>query len=260
MQASELIQQRVCKVKCDLHGEHDVIQFKMNVWAPANPECPVCAKIRREKERAAQVERDRARDMELWAKSVNVSGIPKRFSAKSFDKYVATCSGQQAALDKCVTYSNRLIGGDEGRFLIMTGRPGTGKNHLSCCIGLEAIKSGMKVVFGRVDQLIRFVRDTYRSGSNMTEMQAINKLVGCDLLIMDEVGTERGTDEDRRLIFSLLDDRYSNMKSTILISNHPVKSAGGVDGLDKILGARIIDRMRECGDVIVFDWESYRGN
>ncbi|MNL75123.1 DNA replication protein DnaC [compost metagenome] len=74
------------------------------------------------------------------------------------------------------------------------------------------------------------------------------------MLVLDEIGVQHGTDTERMLMFSILNERYNQMKPTILISNL------AREPLEKYLGERAFDRMREGGGrMVVFDWESYRG-
>lgn len=74
-----------------------------------------------------------------------------------------------------------------------------------------------------------------------------------DLLIIDEVGVQFGSESEKIILFEIINERYEQMKPTILISNL------SEDELSRYVGERIIDRMREGkGAVINFDWESYR--
>lgn len=54
-------------------------------------------------------------------------------------------------------------------------------------------------------------------------------------------------------MFEILNGRYQELRPTILISNL------NTDALESLLGQRIMDRYRECGSVLAFDWQSHRG-
>lgn len=74
-----------------------------------------------------------------------------------------------------------------------------------------------------------------------------------DLLILDEVGVQFGTDYEKVIITDIINRRYNDMRPTIILSN--------LDELElcDYLGARVMDRMFEGGGgVIAFGWDSYR--
>ncbi len=74
-----------------------------------------------------------------------------------------------------------------------------------------------------------------------------------DLLIIDEVGSQFGSDTEKLFIFEIIDGRYQEMKPTILISNLDI------NGIKESIGERCVDRLREGGgSMIAFNWESSR--
>ena len=51
----------------------------------------------------------------------------------------------------------------------------------------------------------------------------LRRFVDYELLILDEVGIQFGTETERLILFQLLNERYTQVKPTILISNLPVE-------------------------------------
>lgn len=89
--------------------------------------------------------------------------------------------------------------------------------------------------------------------SDVTESQVIADFAGYDLLIIDEVGVQTGTDAESKALFDVFNERYQNLKPTVLISN--LDAAGFVQAV----GRRIADRVKEDGgEILSFDWESHR--
>ncbi len=75
-----------------------------------------------------------------------------------------------------------------------------------------------------------------------------------DLLILDEVGVQFGSDTEKLILFDVLNERYERRRPTILMTNLTLEEVAD------FLGDRIIDRLREDGgEFIPFDWESHRG-
>jgi DNA replication protein DnaC len=73
-----------------------------------------------------------------------------------------------------------------------------------------------------------------------------------DLMILDEVGLQRGTDDEIRTLHELLEARRLNCRPTILLTN--------LDGANvkQYLGERFWDRLSESGVSVIFNWESHR--
>ena len=75
----------------------------------------------------------------------------------------------------------------------------------------------------------------------------------CDLLIIDEVGVQRGSDFEKETFFDVINERYENMRPTIILSNLTIEE------IKVFLGERVFDRLRENGGkAFLLDWPSYR--
>jgi DNA replication protein DnaC len=97
------------------------------------------------------------------------------------------------------------------------------------------------------------LRNTYQQDSQITEDQFIQSIVEYDLLVLDEIGLQRGTDAERLAINQIVDQRVCRIKSTGMLTNLSAAE------MEKMLGVRIMDRMKmNNGKWIPFNWESYR--
>lgn len=217
--------------------------------------CPACASEARA-EAEARKQREAAEERRRHIASLLAgAGIPARFMDRTFSGYAATTQGQKIALGVCRAFAEswpekRAAGGS----LVLTGSPGTGKTHLACAIANAVAREHLAApVFGTVATMLRHIKDTYRKDSGRSEQAAIDDLVRPDLLILDEVGIQVGSEHEKLLMFEVLNARYQELRPTILISNLDATE------LEAFLGHRVMDRYRECGSVIAFDWDSYRG-
>ena len=70
-------------------------------------------------------------------------------------------------------------------------------------------------------------------------------LIDLDLLVIDEVGVQSGTENERNILFDIINGRYENMKSTLIITNLDRSQ------LPDYLGERIVDRLRENGGMLI---------
>ena len=236
---------------CQTHGAYDSRNLFGSIWSG----CPECDRIATEKRDQDQKAKEAKEALARWNKRIGGSGIPPRFQDRSLENFKATTEAQQRAL----TAAQEYVSGfaeilTTGRSVIFTGRPGTGKTHLAAAIGMALLKENRKVLFTSVLRAVRRVKDSWRRDSNETETDAIRAMVEPDLLILDEVGIQFGSETEKLLMFDILNERYENRRPLILLTNLPVKDA------QAYLGERIFDRLREDGGQhIPFDWESYRG-
>ena len=112
-----------------------------------------------------------------------------------------------------------------------------------------AFEQGITGKYSTAYRSVQEVRDSYRS-REVSELQAMDAFIQPDLLVLDEIGVQYGTDSERLVLFNILNGRYEALKPTIVISNL------NVDGVKKYLDDRVYDRLRENGGgVLAFDWE-----
>jgi DNA replication protein DnaC len=244
--------------ECPQHGTYTARGVDMSLFDPGKviwSHCPACNEAAAA-EKAAAEKREKAAEREMKVRRLlGNAGIPPRFEDRTFESYAAGSLGQRVALASCRAYAaNWQTKLETGGSLVLTGGPGTGKTHLACAIASTVIREHLAGVwFGTVTQLLRHVKDTYRKDSDRSEQDAINDLIVPDLLIVDEVGVQTGSDHEKMLMFEVLNERYQQLRPTILISN-----LSGAD-LEGYIGQRVMDRFRECGDIIAFEWASHRG-
>jgi DNA replication protein DnaC len=237
---------------CAAHGAFESRKIVGPIWS----QCPACAKERRQVEEKREQEKRKAAEADRWQLLIGSAGIPERFRDRTLDKFIASTPQQRKALTFAKQYAERF--GDvmsDGCGALFIGKPGTGKTHLAVGIALEVMqRRNASALYTTTMRAIRRVKDTWRRGSEESETQAIAALVFPDLLILDEVGVQYGSDTEKLILFDMLNERYEKRKPTLLLSNLTVPEVQGH------LGERIFDRLREDGGgVVVFDWESHRG-
>lgn len=247
------IQAERVPVICPHHGEYMAAVFNI-LGSVTRSNCPKCLE-RNAAEREARVREEAARKKrELVASLFRRSAIPARFEDRTLANYHAQNDGQRRALKMASRYVETFDDPNSaGGSLVFCGKPGTGKTHLACAIGHALIDGQHAVLFSSVLAAVRHIKETYRKDSTRTESDAIGDLVEPDLLILDEIGVQIGSEHEKMLVFEIINERYQQCRSTVLISNL------NQDELTSYLGERVMDRFREAGGVIAFDWTSYRG-
>ncbi|MBC8951736.1 ATP-binding protein [Xenorhabdus sp. PB62.4] len=180
--------------------------------------------------------------------------IVPRFAQASFATYQPQNRMAENNLKTCQgyvqTWEERKRAG-EG--MILCGRQGTGKTHLAVSICREIATGGDEAVFiTTASRIIRAFRRSWNSEGEMSEFDTLKFYSELNLLVIDEIGVQYGTESERNILFEVLNNRYEDLLPTVLISNLPVTE------LAQFLGDRTLDRVLQGGTVLAFDWESYR--
>lgn len=238
---------------CEKHGDFELVKTFYGLTNKfIKSGCPTCS-AEREAEELARKQRDEQEAKERrYAAFLNDTGIPLRFQSRDFAGFVADTPEKQKALEVSQSYvANFEDNRRDGKGMVFSGKPGTGKSHLCAAI----IKAIHPKFFGRyitVMDLMRAIRSTWKRDSEKTETDVLDYFVGLELLVIDEIGVQYGTESEQHILFDVLDLRYREMKPTILITNQD--SAG----FKTFVGERVFDRLRETSTWVPFNWESFR--
>jgi len=219
--------------------------------------CPQCSDEGDEKKREHEAERrriEKARRQADINRRLDNAMIAPRFSGKTFAGYVAGTDAQAEVLRSMREFYDLLADGARPAGLILTGRPGTGKNHLACALVNDAVTNlGMTGLVTTAMKITREIKASWREGG---EQKVLRSFVEPDLLVVDEIGVQFASETELVYLTEIINDRYEWLRPTVLLSNLPIT---GAQSLTSVLGSRAIDRFKDGGKVLVFNWESYRG-
>lgn len=127
---------------------------------------------------------------------------------------------------------------DEHRNLLITGSTGTGKSYMADALAHNACMKGFIV---RRVQCPRFFHELLAAKADGSYLKMQAELAKADLLIMDDLYIAPFSDENRRDLLEIVDDRY-NKTSTIVTSQLPIEAWHEALG-DATLGDAILDRL-----------------
>ncbi len=189
-----------------------------------------------------------------FSRNVQAACIPPRFVGKGFDSFVATTAPQKHALEVARDYVARFPEHeDAGHCLVFSGKVGTGKTHLACAIAEALIRANFGPYYTTTADLIRWIRSAWRKDSDEDESTILQRIQDFDLLILDEVGVQFGSDAEVQQLTEIVDLRYRETRPTLVVSNY------GLNDLGRFLGERGVDRLKENGgQVAIFNWGSRR--
>ena len=105
-----------------------------------------------------------------------------------------------------------------GQNLLIYGNAGVGKTFLSNCIAGELLTRGKSVIYLTAYQFFDQLADyTFRRGTD--NAQTLPAFLHCDLLIIDDLGTELNNSFINSQLFLCINERILNKKSTIISTN-----------------------------------------
>lgn len=240
------------KSHCETHGDYISYCYYDDVYSG----CEQCRKDSIEQSKKQQEAFERQQKNMRWLSRIGDAGIPERFKTRTLDTYCVNVNNpkQQKIFNFCKDYAaNFQQIRKTGQSFMMLGTVGTGKTHLSIGVALEVMRNGNSAVFSSASKIFRAIKDTYHKGSHQKESEVMAIYTQCDLLIIDEVGVQRGSDFEKETFFDVINERYENMRPTIILSNLTIEE------IKVFLGERVFDRLRENGGkAFLLDWPSYR--
>ena len=130
-------------------------------------------------------------------------------------------SNMELVYDVCLNYATKF-----GRFairnLFLSGSPGLGKTFLSACIARAVSESGHSVVYDTAGSIFaQFETKKFqRDGQDALEARDdTRRYVSCDLLILDDLGSELTTQFTQSALYELVNTRLVSQRHTVISSN-----------------------------------------
>lgn len=171
-----------------------------------------------------------------WIYRDNKRRVLRESSAKFKDKQ-ATIESVEYRADRGFTKSQvlelaQLQWVKKKQNLAITGPTGAGKSWIAQALGHQACREGLRVLFVRQPMLIHQTLTAKAAGGLPGFLKRLQKV---NVLIIDDLGASLMTDEVRRDLLEVIEDRY-NVGSTIITSQMPVD-----EWHEYLAGGRIAD-------------------
>lgn len=205
----------------------------------------VLASARADSERQVALEIQRAR--------FRAVGLPARYQAASWADFTAELPAQA----KLKLLAQRYAGQFEkhraiGRCLTFLGKVGTGKTLLASLVAADVYRAGFSCRYTTLAQMAGRIREAVMGDGS--EGVALGEFTAPDLLVLDEIGLQSGSDFELRAVGAVCGARYdAGTKPVVFIGN--VTEAD----LPAYLGDRVVDRAADRQGVTrIFNWASFR--
>jgi DNA replication protein DnaC len=107
----------------------------------------------------------------------------------------------------------------EHQNVLITGATGTGKTYVACALAQQACRKGHRAIYRRAARLFS---ELVLARADGTYTRLLAKIARADVLVIDDFAMTPITDNERRDLFEVLDDRHGT-RSTIISSQVPPK-------------------------------------
>ena len=118
--------------------------------------------------------------------------------------------------EKCYRYASTFT--ENADNLIFIGGTGLGKTFLSACIAGQVANKGYSVMYETASRLFNKLEQAKFTGSEEARAQ-VAKYYACDLLILDDLGTEMPSQFVTAALYSLLNERLLDGKPMVISTN-----------------------------------------
>lgn len=146
-------------------------------------------------------------DLELYDSAPTASGISPR------EVMQATYSGCLRFAENFPNVSNNLL---------LQGGTGLGKTFLSACIARVVAKKGFSVCYDTAAAALdAFEKQKFSKDPAEAESAAlrVKRMLSCDLMILDDLGTEMATPMSQSALYTLINTRLNEGRRTVISTN-----------------------------------------
>jgi DNA replication protein DnaC len=123
----------------------------------------------------------------------------------------------EKALSKARNFAD--VFGKQYANICFTGPVGTGKTFLSNCIVNEVLKKGYSCIYFSAPTLFNTISDYKFHNKSEKSENPLNTLYSCDLLVIDDLGTELSNSFSTSELLTLLNERFLAKKPIVLSTN-----------------------------------------
>lgn len=158
-----------------------------------------------------------------------------------------------------VSVQRKMKGLMDGGFLarkenvLVFGKPGCGKTHLTCAIAHELVLQGHRVLFTTAQML---VQDLLVAKKGLWLKKQIRRLAGFDAVIIDDIGYVQQSREEMEVLFTLIAERYET--GSVILTSNLAFSQWDTLFKDPMTTAAAIDRLVHHSIIVELNLPSYR--
>lgn len=152
--------------------------------------------------------------------------------------------------DYCRGYAESF--GENSDSIIMYGRTGVGKTHLSLSIAKAVAEKGYTVAYGSLINYLSIIEREHFGKAGENGGDTMNLLIDTELLIIDDLGSEFTTSFNESVTYNIINSRINLGRPTIINTNLTIEE------LQKKYNDRIISRIFGVYNMLFFVGDDIR--
>lgn len=158
------------------------------------------------------------------------------FSREPDESGISPLKNMQGIYKRCIDFVNNFDRDATSLFFI--GNPGLGKTFLCNSIAKDLLDRGKSVIYNTIPDLIDAMRKyKFDFDNEESNLPYLNDIYNCDLLIMDDLGTELSTQFSNQVIYNILNKRIQNGRKMVISTNLSLQD------FQSIYSERIVSRL-----------------
>lgn len=163
--------------------------------------------------------------------------MQRNLQSKNFENFNID-PNNKIAIKVAKDYTDKCIKNIEENGLIITGKSGQGKTHLADAIVNRLIEQDKIVLIGRLttllDRIKEIFRDSTKSGNELIELYS-----NVDLIIIDDLGTEKISNCALEKLYTIIQNRYE--KGLPIIITTRLNKEGLIERFEKSQDKELAD-------------------
>lgn len=174
--------------------------------------------------------------LDLGNQSFDTFDIKYYSAAETYGRKRTARENMEEICEKCSGFAHYFP--SKLKNLLFTGKPGLGKTFLSACIAREVSAKGFSVVYDTAAHVFsRFEAQKFTRDEEDAANDDVQRVLRCDLLILDDLGTEMTTSFVQSALYQIVNTRLMQNRCTIISTNlNPVE-------LENRYGAAVLSRL-----------------
>jgi DNA replication protein DnaC len=177
--------------------------------------------------------------------------IPKRYAHCTLSTFREKSPVLKSAKRRVQEFVDLWPNDPEGKGLLLTGSCGAGKTHLAVAALVEIIESGKpgRLLFSNFQDLIQEIQASFNSDEVPTKSELLQPLLEADLLVLDELGSQKPTTFVQDILYYVINTRYNGELTTIYTTNYSDRPSDAKDeSLEQRIGVRLRSRLAEMAE------------
>ena len=181
--------------------------------------------------------------------------IPKRYAHCTLETFKEKTTVLKNVKAHVQEFVDVWPAGGAARGLLLMGGCGVGKTHLAVAALVDIINSNKpgRLLFSNFQDLIQEIQASFDSEGAPTKSELLRPLLAADLLVLDELGSQKPTTFVQDILYYVINTRYNEERTTIFTTNYTDAVEGREEPLAQRIGVRLRSRLHEMATLIRFD-------